>query len=232
MRKRVLVAGIFHETHTFLEDRTTLEQFEILRGPELLGTRGDASPLAGVVDAGEAAGWEILPAVDLRAAPSGTVEDRVVEFFWEEFRRVAARGADGICLVLHGAMVSDSFADVEGELLGRIRRLPGLERTPLTGVLDLHANTTQRMADAAHGLIAYRENPHADARASAVAGARLLDRLMRTGERPVTVWDHPPIVWPPPGTGTAEDPMKTLEAMAREMESAHPEILAVNVFGG
>ena len=231
-----MLAGIFHETHTFLEDRTGLEQFEVLRGQELLAVRGDASPLAGIVDFGAEAGWEFLPAIDLRAAPSGPVEDRVVETFWEEFQRVALRelprGVDGICLVLHGAMVSESFADVEGELLGRVRRLPGLERTPLTGVLDLHANTTQRMADAAQGLIAYRQNPHADARSAAVDGARLLDRLMRTGERPVTVWDHPPIVWPPPGTGTAQDPMKTLESMAREIERSHPEILAVNVFGG
>lgn len=236
MKKRVVLAGIFHETHTFLEDRTRLEQFEMLRGPELLRAAGDASPLAGVVDFAASAGWELLPAIDLRAAPSGTVEDRVVEAFWEEFRRVAVRervrGIDGICLILHGAMVSESFVDVEGELLGRIRRLDGLERTPLTGVLDLHANVTERMADASNGLIAYRENPHSDARTAAVDGARLLDRLMRTGERPVTVWDHPPIVWPPPGTATAQDPLKTLEAMAREIERRRPEILAVNVFGG
>jgi len=236
VKKRVLLAGIFHETHSFLEDRTTLEQFEVLRGPELLSVRGDASPLAGAVDFGESAGWEFLPAIDLRAAPSGTVENRVVEEFWQEFRRVAQReaprGIDGIFLVLHGAMVSESFDDVEGELLGRIRRLAGLESLPLAGVLDLHANTTRRMADAAHGLIAYRENPHADARTAAVDGARLLDRLMSTGERPVTVWDHPPLVWAPPGTGTAQDPMKTLEAMARDIERSHPEILAVNVFGG
>jgi microcystin degradation protein MlrC len=236
VKKRVLLAGIFHETHTFLEDRTRLEQFEVLREAELLSARGDASPLGGIVEFAASAGWELLPAIDLRAVPSGTVEDRVVEVFWEEFRRVALRerprGVDGICLILHGAMVSESFVDVEGELLGRIRRLEGFETTPLTGVLDLHANTTPRMAEAANGLIAYRENPHADARAAALDGARLLDRLMTAGERPVTVWDHPPIVWPPPGTGTAQDPMKTLEAMAREIERSHPEILAVNVFGG
>src|SRR6185369_1531613 len=234
VKKRVLLAGIFHETHTFLEDRTRLEQFEVLREAELLSARGDASPLGGIVEFAASAGWELLPAIDLRAVPSGTVEDRVVEVFWEEFRRVALRerprGVDGICLILHGAMVSESFVDVEGELLGRIRRLEGFETTPLTGVLDLHANTTPRMAEAANGLIAYRENPHADARAAALDGARLLDRLMTAGERSVTVWDHPPIVWPPLGTGTAQDPMKTLEAMAREIERSHPEILAVNVF--
>lgn len=231
MTKRVLLAGLFHETHTFLEDRTRLEDFEVLRGTDLLSTKGDRSPLGGVVDFSGHAGWELVPAVDLRASPSGTVEDRVLELFWDEFRG-AACGVDGIYLVLHGAMVTESFPDVEGELLGRIRRIAGLEKTPIAGVLDLHANTTARMAEASEGFVAYRENPHADARTAAVDAARLLDRLMRTGERPVTVWEHPPVVWPPPGTGTAQDPMKSLEAMAREIEKAHPEILAVNVFGG
>lgn len=233
MTPRVLLAGIFHETHTFLEERTPLEAFDVLRGRELLETRGDSSPLAGAVDFGESAGWELIPAIDLRASPSGLVEDRVVEHFWETFRTVASRErADGIYLVLHGAMVSESHPDVEGELLGRIRSLPGLERIPIAGVLDLHANTTARMAERSQGFVAYRENPHADARAAAVAGARLLDRLMRSGERPVTVREQPPVVWSPPGTATAQDPMRTLEAMAREIEVSHPEILAVNVFGG
>jgi len=88
------------------------------------------------------------------------------------------------------------------------------------------------MAANSHAFVAYRQNPHADACAAARDGALLLDRLMRTGERPVTVWERPRLVWPPTGTGTAVDPMKTLEAMARQIEDVHEEILAVNVFAG
>jgi len=88
------------------------------------------------------------------------------------------------------------------------------------------------MAANNHGFVAYRQNPHADACAAARDGALLLDRLMRTGERPATVWERPPLMWPPTGTGTAVDPMKTLEAMARQIEEVHEEILAVNVFAG
>ena len=36
---------------------------------------------------------------------------------------------------------------------------------------------------------------------AAVDAAALLDRIMRTGERPTTLWEHPPLMWPPTGTG-------------------------------
>src|SRR5207237_7395806 len=126
-------------------------------------------------------------------------------------------------------MVSESMLDVEGEILERLRTRIGID-VPVCGVLDLHGNCTRKMAANSHAFVAYRQNPHADACAAARDGALLLERLMRTGERPVTVWERPPLMWPPTGTGTAFDPMKTLEAMARQIEEVHAEILAVNVF--
>ncbi len=177
----------------------------------------------------------MIPAIDLRATPGPIVEDRVVEGFWSEIDaaldREEPRGLDGVYLVLHGAMVSQSLRDVEGEILGRLRDRLGID-VPVCGVLDLHANCTAKMAASSHGFVAYRQNPHADACAAARDGALLLERLMRTGERPATVWERPPLMWPPTGTGTAADPMKTLETLAREIEDVHEEILAVNVFAG
>jgi microcystin degradation protein MlrC len=235
MPKRVLLAGLFHETHTFLEGRTTLDDFQVRSGEELWTAENDGSPLAAALEIARAGQWEILPAIDLRATPGPTVEDRVVERFWgaveETLNREAARGLDGVCLILHGAMVSESFTDVEGEILSRLRGKIG-SNVPVCGVLDLHGNITAKLAENSHGLIAYRQNPHADAFAASRDGAVLLDRLITSGKRPVTVWEHPPVMWPPTGTGTAFDPMKSLEAMAREIERTHPEILAVNVFGG
>ena len=146
MNRRVLLAGLFHETHTFLEGTTGLADFEVRLGDELLASAGDASPLGGVLEAAKGFGWTILPTADFRASPSATVTDEVVETFWREFRQRAepelARGVDGIYLVLHGAMVSESLPDVEDELRGpasetRLSRRPssddhGAER-------DLHA---------------------------------------------------------------------------------------------
>jgi microcystin degradation protein MlrC len=236
VKPRVLLAGLFHETHTFLPGETPLADFQVRQGEELLATAGDGSPLAGAVETARAYGWELLPAIDLRATPSATVEDRVLEEFCrgcaEAHARQAEGGIDAVFLVLHGAMVCRSHLDVEGDALRHLRALPGLERVPIVGVFDLHANFTGAMVEQSDALVAYRENPHTDAHAASVRAAQLLDRLLRHGERPQTVWAAPPVVWPPTGTGTANDPMRTLEQMARQIEAEHPEILAVSVNGG
>jgi len=234
--KRVMIAGLYHETHTFLDGRTSLRDFSVARGSDLLDAPDGNAPIGAAVLAGQRLGWELVPVIDLRAMPGPTVDDDTIEFFWEAFKKAAERAplrsVQGIFLVLHGAMVSESVDDVEGELLERIRRLPEAAAIPICGVLDLHANFTQRMADHGDGLLAYRENPHADARTTTEDAVLLLDRLMSTGERPTTGWEHPPLMWPPTGTGTDFDPMRSLESRARQMEKENPDLLAVNVWGG
>lgn len=236
MKKRVLVACIVHETHTFVKRTTELSDFRIWREEEMWQAEGDASILAGIIEVGRACGWEILPVIDMSATPGGMVSDAAVTTFMDAFRTVAARelpkGIDGIVLNMHGAMVSQSSLDAEGEILRQIRAIAGLEVVPLCGPLDLHGNFTPAMAHYANGFIAYRENPHTDVKQTGIRASYLLDRLMRTQESAMMVYEHPPIVWPPTGTGTADDPMRSLEARAREIEAKYPTILAVSVFAG
>lgn len=231
---RVLLAGLFHETHTFLPGRTVPADFAVLRGTELLARRGDSSPLGGALAAAERFGWDVVPALDCRAVPSGIVADEVVESFWREFRETATRAGrlDGVLLVLHGAMVSESLRDVEGELLGRMRALPGWSSLPLAAVFDLHAHLSPRMCEHADALVAYRENPHTDARDAAERAAAVLDRVLRDGSRSRMRLRRVPVMWPPTGTGTADEPMRSLERLARQLEAEHPNFLAVNIVGG
>ena len=229
-RPRVLFAGLFHETHTFLEGTTALRDFQILRDGDMLRCAGDSSPLGGALETAGAYGWEVLPTVDYRASPSAIVEDGVIETFWQELSQRIPAQVDAVYLVLHGAMVSQSLFDVEGEILARLREHVGA--VPVFGVFDLHANFTQRMADLANCLVAYRENPHTDGRAMARLAADLLQRSLTTRDVPRMHWQHPPLMWPPTGTGTADDPMHALEARARELEAGHPEFWAVNVVAG
>ncbi len=235
MKPRILLAGLFHETHTFLDGVTRWSDFEFCAGDAILRKRGDASPTDGFLEVAERHGWEVIPTVDARAMPSATVEDAAFEIFWRELERSAApalaAGVDGVYLVLHGAMATESIPDPEGELLARLRALPGADRVPIFGVLDLHANVTARMCRLANGLVMYRENPHTDARAAAVRGAELLARCLRTRQVPRMAWCRPPIVWAPPGTGTHADPMMSLKFFATKLES-NDQVWACNVAGG
>ena len=139
MRRRVLIAGLFHETHTFLTERTPWPAFAVRRGHQFFAARGDGSPLAGVLEVADERGWEVIPTIDARATPSGTVEDSVFEQFWSELRswvELALKGRlDGIYLVLHGAMATETIRDPEGELIRRLRALPGGNAVPIGGAV-------------------------------------------------------------------------------------------------
>ena len=227
---RILLAGLFHETHTFLDGLTGLGDFHIRRGEQMRECRGDASPLGGVLELADSFGWEMIPTADYRAQPSATVADDVIEAFWIDIAPAACQGGyEAVYLVLHGAMTSQTIRDVEGEILRRFREITTV---PIFGVVDLHANFSPPMAALADCLVGYRENPHTDAREAALIAARLLQRCLTTGERPHMQIVQPGIVWPPTGTGTATDPMHTLETMSRQLENDDESLWCMNVVAG
>lgn len=240
MTKTVLVAGLYHETHSFLAQTTTMADFQrdiVRHGRDVVDqAAGDGSPMDGFLTTAKELGWAVIPSVHMSAFPAGTVEDAVVEAF--EHRLFADIGRhlsdiDAIFLVLHGAMVSQSRQDVEGEMLKRLREHLGERASdlPVVGVLDLHANVSQAMVDNSTLLVAYRENPHNDARQTAVRATRLLADLL---ERPGTAQlHHPtPYILPPVGVGSANEPMKSVLASARAIEATDPDIVCINVMAG
>jgi len=236
-RRRILLGSLFHETHSFVEEETTLADFTIRKGAELLARRSDGSTIDGFLEVAEAEGWEVLPTIDYGALPAGPVDHAVFQRFLAEFdaglkAALADGGLDGIWLALHGAMVTTRCCDPEGALLAHIRAVPGCETLPIFAVFDLHANFTASMAQHANALVAYRENPHTDARESAVRSARLLARSLASGELPRMLSCNAPVIWPPTGTGTADRPMRDLEALARQIEQKNPDIWVANVVGG
>ncbi len=234
--KRILLAGLYHETHCFVDEVTIIDDFMVSRGDEIFGHRGDGSTIDGFLEVADREGWEVVPTCVYSATPSGLVAGDVLDRFWTDFeqavRRSADRTIDAIFLNLHGAMMCEGIDDVEGEILSRIRRIDRLREVPVFGVFDLHANFTGAMARGANGLVCYRENPHTDARESAVRAADLLARSFATGSIPTMTRRNPGIIWPPTGTGTADTPMRDLEALARRIEAANPDIWAVNVVAG
>src|SRR5215475_1889605 len=136
--KTVFLAGIFHESHSFTDDRTGLDHFLIHRGQTLLDRIGDGSQVDGFLTTAKREGWEVVPSATYLAGASGIVDHAVFEAFWDEIKPVLvsaiAVGLDAIFLSLHGAMVTTQMEDTDGELLERIRAIPGAENLPIFGV--------------------------------------------------------------------------------------------------
>src|SRR6478736_5904402 len=132
-RRRVLVAGLFHETNTFAEGAMPLADWRVLRGAEILGSIGDGSPIGAFLEYAKKANWELLPAIDVRATPGPMASPEVMQVFDREFSAAAeaARDLDAIFLILHGAMATADSPDVEGRLLEQIARHPRLASAPV-----------------------------------------------------------------------------------------------------
>ena len=85
MSPRILLAGLFHETHTFLDEVTGPADVRWRRGPDLLARKGDGSTVDGFLSVAERHGWTVVPTVEASAMPSGTIDHAVFEAFWQDY---------------------------------------------------------------------------------------------------------------------------------------------------
>ncbi|MEM7270165.1 MAG: M81 family metallopeptidase [Pseudomonadota bacterium] len=186
---RIAVAGFQHETNTGAPTPTTLADFEqadswpaLLVGQDVIDeTQGMNLPIAGFISAAEGE-HEILPILWCSAEPGGRVTDDAFDVISERILQSLSKfdRPDAIYLDLHGAMVTQSHDDGEGELLTRIRRAIGPE-TPLIASLDLHANITAEIVKLADAIAIYRTYPHLDMAETGERAFRMLQALMQEG---------------------------------------------------
>jgi microcystin degradation protein MlrC len=201
---RVAVGGILHETHTFAPGVTTIAAFAervLLRGSGLLSVGGQSeSALGGAIAMAEGRA-ELVPTLFASAMPGPPVAEatfsQLADDLLRRLRQEARRypGVEGVVLLLHGAMVTESDDDPEGTLLERVREIVGPAR-PVVAVLDSHATVTPRMADAADVLLAYRTYPHLDARARGMEALERCVALAAGGARPILAHRKLPLLMP------------------------------------
>jgi microcystin degradation protein MlrC len=161
------------------------------------------------------------------ANPSAQVTD-------DAFERVTGRliaelekalPLEGVYLDLHGAMVSDSFDDGEGEILRRVREAVG-PRVPVVASLDLHANVTGAMMQSADGMVAYRTYPHIDMADTGARAAWLLDQVLRQGKRPAGSWLQLDYLTGIPSQCSFIEPCKSIYEELSRLETKYNAVLS------
>jgi len=233
---RVLTARFMHETNTFScvpTDMALIRRRDFHLENEIPQTfRGTRSALGATFEAADKYDWSLVHPVSANPNPSGIVTDEAFEQITGMLLGACEQKGpiDGVLLHLHGAMVTDSHEDAEGELLARLRRKLG-PRAPIVVTLDLHANVTQNMADNANALIAFRTYPHIDMYDRAWQGAELLERTMRGEVRPVTVIARRPMIYGLDRGRHQSPPMAELLARADTIEG-RGEALTVSICAG
>lgn len=230
---RVLIGQFKQESNSFIEARTELGAFEgrqLFRGDRVLtGLLGTRATVAGFLAGLEGVKpLELVPSVAAWAPSGGPLSSECFETLADAVVSAATPGLDGVLLDLHGAMMAERFDDADGELLTRVRARVGKD-VPIVATLDLHANITAAMVDAADALIGYDTYPHIDLYEVGVRAAELLRRIHDTGRRPRTVLVKLPMIVPAEGMGTAEEPMRALITAAKHLRE-RPGVHSTSVF--
>ncbi|MBV9860704.1 MAG: M81 family metallopeptidase [Alphaproteobacteria bacterium] len=236
---RLLIAMMKHETNTFSPVPTPLARFgpglDASRPGPLYGEaavrayRGTGSGLGAYLELAEREAAEIVLPIAAGSPPSGPVEDAAYAEISERICAAVAQGGfDGILLDLHGAMVTESFEDGEGELLRRIRAID--PTTPIAVSLDMHANLYDAMIANATVVAGYRTYPHVDTYDTAKLAGEILLRAMRGEVRPVMAWGNVPMLPHVMRQGTDDHPNKELQARCAAM--AGEGALAASLFTG
>jgi len=223
---RIGIAGISHEALTFSPVPQTMQDFRVLRGPEVLGVRG-------LADAARTLEFEPVPILVAQArCPSGVVEERTyLQLRGEMLDRLRDAGPlDGVCLVLHGAMLVENIWSGETDQVRMVRAAVGREM-PLAVRLDPHANLTEEFANKADTWACFRTAPHRDQAETLLRTLGLLVRCVRMRLRPRPVFIRVPLLLPGERSTTDVEPMRSLLEMAREIERM-PGILNAEVLIG
>ena len=212
---RVGIAGLLHESNTFLPTPTGYEDFDstsLTRGGGLLERwQGASHELGGFIEGARQFGFNPAPALAAYAVPSGALTAEAFERLVAELLDAiqAAGPLDGLLLALHGATVAVNFPDADGEILRRVRALLG-PHMPIVCTLDLHANVSPAMAAHSTALISYRSNPHLDQRERGLEAVELMDRILQGKASPVQALETPPMLIRISSQYTAEPPASGL----------------------
>ncbi len=189
--------------------------------------RGKSVPAAGALVVAEAHKVEVVPLSWCFANPAGPVED-------EAFERIAAMICaglsnaldqallDGVYLDLHGAAVADSFPDMEGELLRRVRAIIGA--VPLTISLDPHCNLTREMVERTDAIAPFRTYPHVDMPAAGARAMTLLLERIKRGKPWAHAFRQVDFLMPITSQCTEMPPMRGVMAERAALASQHKAV--------
>ena len=244
---RIAIAGISHEALNTSPIPTTLDHFQVWRGQELLHGETLFSPYPAGAAAGAAVGPKYASLADMMndlgaepvpilhangLSPSGTVEqDTYLRLRDEIIDGIRQAGQlDGICLILHGALLVEHIWSGETDLVRSIRAEVGNDLL-ISARFDLHGNLTEEFANKTDIWTVYRTAPHRDAPQTLERAMTLLARCIRGGHRPRPVFVRVPMILPGERATTEVEPMKSLLELAIEI-GQQPGILTAEILVG
>ncbi len=200
---RIGIGGIAIESSTFSPLPSTIDDFTIQRGEEIVA--GYPYFENGTFEGRTDVEW--LGTLKARSIPGGPVTSNSYAAMKEELleRLRDCLPLDGFFYDIHGAMTVQGLDDAEGDLITAIRETVGPGCIISTG-MDLHGNVSDVLVGAVDCFTAYRQAPHVDAMATKARAVRNLLTLLDSGTRPYRAWTRIPVNLPGERTSTMWEP--------------------------
>ena len=231
---KLVIAQMKHETNTYSPVPTPLARFAggadapPEGGAALAAYKGTGSAIGAFIDLAERAGAMFEIPVAASAWPSGPVDDAAYETIAGKICNTVAQGCDAVLLDLHGAMVTQTYDDGEGELLRRIRAIA--PQVPIGVALDMHTNFYDAIGEHATAIAGYQTYPHVDMYETGERAGRAVLALLAGRAKPTMAWGRRPMLPHVMRQSTDDSPNRELQARCRAMEAAGA--LSASVFVG
>lgn len=219
--KRVLVAGLQHESNSFNPIIAGEKDFQVIHGAEIFNRFRENDPVSGVVKTLLDQGYEVVPTAFASAVPNGEVDYNFYMKVKAEILRVAQeeqakKPIDAITLALHGSMRVHGLGEAEGYLLEELRHL--FPDIPLFSSLDTHTTMTRRMHQNCDGFVAYKCAPHTDRYETGAHAARMTIAALEDGVKAHSAWVKIPILIAGEQSSSTVQPMVGLVQELRDTE--------------
>ena len=231
---RVIVAEFKHETNCFCPNKAGRREYEeryLKDSDEVIPFFKDTrTEIGGIIEASQKEGFEIIPVMAASATPSGLTTKEMFEFAKNKMVKAISETENvaGVLLSLHGAMVSETAPDSEGDFLKAIRNIVGSE-IPIVTTLDLHGNVTEAMVANADAFFPYETYPHIDAFERGYEAAQCITKMIRKEISPVMKLRRIPIL-----AHTIETANQTHVELLKEVHKweENPKVINVAVMHG
>ena len=236
---RIAVGSVVHEANTFsprFVDWDDVRANPFLVGDEVIAQAGSfETAIEGFLSfEGEEVEWVPLISSALPGGAGSLTPAAFDGLRHALLSRIAAAGPLDACLLsIGGGMVAldPGPEDADGRLLAAVRAAlpPGCR---LGVALDMHANVTELMLEAADVMLAYQTfPPHWDKRETGAKIASLVVAAARGEIEPVAALARPPMLLQPESQDTLRSPMRDVLADAAAA-AAGPGMLAVSMVAG
>jgi microcystin degradation protein MlrC len=234
-RPVVAVGSIMHESNSFNPSATTLDDFTFVDPGAGIGDQWakGSTEMAGFIEGGAEAGFDMRPTIYVRATPKGAVtRDAFERLTGELIAKIKAIGKiDAVFLALHGAMYVEDFPQADEEIIRRVRNAIGKD-LPLVVTHDFHANISPEIANLCDVLVVYKQTPHLDTKERGLQAAGILRRWLAGEVKPVQAIVKPPMIYNIVFQNTYAEPFRSLTQASIALEQSNPKVLAASVAGG